>query len=75
MILRTDLSRTLYGVRVIRMSSARKDNMLLKTPFFLYIFTINAQLATPNANKIAAKQKKHFCGEILHFSGERLELI
>jgi len=53
MILRTELSRTLYGVRVIRMSSARKDNMLLKTPFFLYIFTINAQLATPNANKIA----------------------
>jgi len=35
------------------MSSAREDNMLLKTPFFLYIFTINAQLATPNANKIA----------------------
>jgi hypothetical protein len=42
------------------MSSARKDNMLLKTPFFLYIFTINAQLATPNANKIAAKQKNIF---------------
>jgi len=42
------------------MSSAREDNMLLKTPFFLYIFTINAQLATPNANKIAAKQKKTF---------------